>query len=266
MWVYPSASESTVIKDVPPPETDHSAPPALPEKVRSDAAEAAAPEEDAALRAATASEAPKPPLAHPAEHRHSHASRDCVLLAGAYLFGTLLAGVLQALCDARETDMLSYYLTCWRELFSVTAPSHLTTLFGAELVTVAGALTVLFLLGLSALGPVLIFLFTMVYGAGSGLLSAQLLNGLSLPTLALFVLVSGLPSAAAAGALCMFGASALEVSGKIHAFTFGRSGMTRGAGAQLLLGQYALIAVAFVPLCGAATALAYLAGQLTSLW
>ena len=28
------------------------------------------------------------------------ASRDCILLAAAYLFGTLMAGVLQALCDA----------------------------------------------------------------------------------------------------------------------------------------------------------------------
>ena len=27
------------------------------------------------------------------------ASRDCILLAAAYLFGTLMAGVLQALCD-----------------------------------------------------------------------------------------------------------------------------------------------------------------------
>ena len=38
------------------------------------------------------------------------ASRDCILLAAAYLFGTLMAGVLQALCDAEEMETLAYYL------------------------------------------------------------------------------------------------------------------------------------------------------------
>ena len=42
------------------------------------------------------------------------ASRDCILLAAAYLFGTLMAGVLQALCDAEEMETLAYYLDCWR--------------------------------------------------------------------------------------------------------------------------------------------------------
>ena len=32
------------------------------------------------------------------------ASRDCILLAAAYLFGTLMAGVLQALCDAEAVS------------------------------------------------------------------------------------------------------------------------------------------------------------------
>lgn len=40
------------------------------------------------------------------------ASRDCILLAAAYLFGTLMAGVLQALCDAEEMETLAYYLDC----------------------------------------------------------------------------------------------------------------------------------------------------------
>ena len=36
------------------------------------------------------------------------ASRDCIFLAAAYLFGTLMAGVLQALCDAEEKETLAY--------------------------------------------------------------------------------------------------------------------------------------------------------------
>ena len=36
-----------------------------------------------------------------------NASRDCILLAAAYLFGTLMAGVLQALCDSEEMETLA---------------------------------------------------------------------------------------------------------------------------------------------------------------
>ena len=35
------------------------------------------------------------------------ASRDCILLAAAYLFGTLMAGVLLALCDSEEMETLA---------------------------------------------------------------------------------------------------------------------------------------------------------------
>ena len=49
------------------------------------------------------------------------ASRDCILLAAAYLFGTLMAGVLQALCDSEEMETLAYYLDCWRGVFAASS-------------------------------------------------------------------------------------------------------------------------------------------------
>ena len=73
-------------------------------------------------------------------------------------------------------------------------------------------------------------------------------------------------TALAAGALCLFGASALQVSSRIHAFSFGRGGKGGGiphtAGAQLLVGQFALLTVCLCPLCGAATGLVCLANRL----
>ena len=136
------------------------------------------------------------------------ASRDCILLAAAYLFGTLMAGVLQALCDAEEMETLAYYLDCWRGVFAASSAVQAVGLFGAELAVVLGAAAVFLLLGLSAVGPLPIFLFAMLYGTGSGLLSAQLLNSLGAKQLVLFLLTASLPTALAAGALCLFGASA----------------------------------------------------------
>lgn len=114
------------------------------------------------------------------------ASRDCILLAAAYLFGTLMAGVLQALCDAEEMETLAYYLDCWRGVFAASSAAQAVGLFGAELAVVLGAAAVFLLLGLSAVGPLPIFLFAMLYGTGSGLLSAQLLNSLGAKQLVLF--------------------------------------------------------------------------------
>jgi hypothetical protein len=191
------------------------------------------------------------------------ASRDCILLAAAYLFGTLMAGVLQALCDAEEMETLAYYLDCWRGVFAASSAAQAVGLFGAELAVVLGAAAVFLLLGLSAVGPLPIFLFAMLYGTGSGLLSAQLLNSLGAKQLVLFLLTASLPTALAAGALCLFGASALQVSSRIHAFSFGRGDKgSHPAGARLLVGQFALLAVCLCPLCGAATGLVCLANRL----
>ena len=194
-----------------------------------------------------------------------HASRDCILLAAAYIFGTLMAGVLQALCDAEEMETLAYYLSCWRSVFAASSPAQAVGLFGAELAVVLGAAAVFLLLGLSAVGPLPIFLFAMLYGTGSGLLSAQLLTELGWKQRLLFLVTANLPTALAAGALCLFGASALQVSSRIHAFSFGKgkgSTTPHAAGAQLLLGQFALLAVCLCPLCGAATGLVCLANRL----
>ena len=197
--------------------------------------------------------------------RHFPASRDCVLLAAAYLMGTFLSGVLQALCDSTERDTLSYYLARWQDLFSASDSAHLPQLFGAEVGTLLGALGVLFALGLSALGPVLIFLFVMLYGAGFGLLFAHLTAGMTPNVCLLFVGAAGIPAAVAAGGLCLFGASALQVSSRIQAFSFGRKGgLPPKAGAGLLAGQCAVAATVFLPLCGAATGLAYLACKVVS--
>ena len=130
------------------------------------------------------------------------ASRDCILLAAAYLFGTLMAGVLQALCDAEEMETLAYYLDCWRGVFAASSAAQAVGLFGAELAVVLGAAAVFLLLGLSAVGPLPIFLFAMLYGTGSGLLSAQLLNSLGAKQLVLFLLTRRVRSVCSVLRLC----------------------------------------------------------------
>lgn len=107
-------------------------------------------------------------------------------------------------------------------LFAVQSASQIAQLFGTELLTILGVLCVLLLLGLSAIGPVPIYLFTMLYGAGAGLLTFQLFSGIPLPQALFFLFISGIPAALAAGALCWFGSCALEVSGRLHAFSLGR--------------------------------------------
>ena len=186
-------------------------------------------------------------------------SRDCILLAAAYLFGTFLAGLAAARCSAGESEVFGYYLSCWQKLFSVGTASEAAGLFRTELLTVAGALAVLLFLGLSALGPLPIFLFTILYGTGSGLLSLQWASGQELSRMLLLTAVCGIPSALAAGAVCTFGASALSVSGRLCASTFGRSGQAPGAG--VLLGQFVRTLFLLLPLCGAAVGALYLVGQ-----
>ena len=126
----------------------------------------------------------------PASHRERSAPHQgCVLLAGSYLSGAFTAGILQALLDTAEMDMLSYYLRCWRGLFAVQSASQIAQLFGTELLTILGVLCVLLLLGLSAIGPVPIYLFTMLYGAGAGLLTFQLFSGIPLPQALFFLFI-----------------------------------------------------------------------------
>ena len=168
---------------------------------------------------------------------------------------------MQAVCDASQQEMLSYFLQCWCGLFSISATPSAAGLFCAEYAALAAAATLLLLLGLSAVGPVCIFLFTMLYGLGNGLLSAQLLAGADGKSI-LALLLLGIPAACAAGCLCMFGAAALQVSGRIRAYSFRKTAGQACSGARELMGQYLLVIVVFLPLCGAATGLAYLGGKI----
>lgn len=126
------------------------------------------------------------------------------MLAAAYLFGTALAGVLRALCDRGDIQLLTYYLTCWQKLFAAQDSGAAVGLFLAEYLTVAGALTAVLLLGLSALGPLPVFLFVILYGIGTGLISAPLLGEFQLPQSLVYLLLGGIPAAIAAGCLCLF--------------------------------------------------------------
>lgn len=96
--------------------------------------------------------------------RRSKLSRETILLAAAYLLGTFLAGVAAARCVAGDAETLSYYLNCWQSLFSVQDAAGAVRLFRTEFLTVAGALTAVLFLGLSALGPLPIFLLRCCMG------------------------------------------------------------------------------------------------------
>ena len=64
-----------------------------------------------------------------------HATRDCWLLAAAFLLGCTAAGVLQAVCDARQTELLQYYLEAWQRLFAPGSMQGAVQLFGMEYLT-----------------------------------------------------------------------------------------------------------------------------------
>ena len=103
-----------------------------------------------------------------------HATRDCWLLAAAFLLGCTAAGVLQAVCDARQAELLRYYLEAWQGLFTPSGMQGAVQLFGMEYLTLGLVVSLFLVLGLSALGPVMIFGNMMLYGLGSGLLMVQL--------------------------------------------------------------------------------------------
>ena len=203
------------------------------------------------------------PTKEPCIPAKRHATRDCWLLAAAFLLGCTAAGVLQAVCDARQAELLRYYLEAWQGLFTPSGMQGAVQLFGMEYLTLGLVVSLFLLLGLSALGPVMIFGNMMLYGLGSGLLMVQLCAAGGWKAILPALLWTGLPAAAASGCLCFFGACALQVSSRIHAFSFGRGDKgSHPAGARLLVGQFALLAVCLCPLCGAATGLVCLANRL----
>ena len=194
--------------------------------------------------------------------RRQDLTRTCTALAASYLFGALLSGVVLALCRSSELAFLSAYLDNWSSLFVLDEPGAVWTLFGAEYLTVAGGATILLLLGLSAFGPVMIYLFAMLFGLGVGAVSLQLFLSAGWRSALFGLLFSGVPTAAAVVCLCLFGASALHVSGRLQRAAFGRQEASALTGARGLLAQYLMLDVLFLPICGVSTALACLAGQL----
>ena len=92
-----------------------------------------------------------------------HATQDCWLLAAAFLLGCTAAGVLQAVCDARQAELLRYYLEAWQGLFTPSGMQGAVQLFGMEYLTLGLVVSLFLLLGLSALGPVMIFGNMMLY-------------------------------------------------------------------------------------------------------
>ena len=207
---------------------------------------------------------PHPPAKVPAESGRRNLSRDCVALAAAYLFGALLSGIVLALCRTNELDMLSAYLDNWSGLFTLDESGAVWNLFGAEYLTAAGGATVLLLLGLSAFGPVLIYLFAMLFGLGIGVLELQLFLRSGWQSALLGLLLTGVPTAAAVTCLCLFGASALRVSGRLQHAAFGKKNLSAGPEARRLLGQYLVLNVLFLPICGVSTALVCLVHQMSA--
>ena len=124
----------------------------------------------------SAPEVPSPLQRHHTETRQ----KTYWLLVCAFLIGSGSAGVLLAFCEKQQPDWLQYYLQSWRGLFAAADAHTAASLFGMEYLTLAAAATLLFLMGFSALGPVLIFLFTMFYGLGNGTLFVQLLSDTAL--------------------------------------------------------------------------------------
>ena len=197
-----------------------------------------------------------PALGSPSQSRSSiqkSASRQisgqktCWLLVCAFLLGSTAAGVIKAMCAAQPLDWTAHYFQAWSKLFDAAGPQATIDLFGIQYLTLVFAATALLLLGFSALGPVLIFLFAMFYGLGSGMLTVQLFE---LQRNAGRLLVALLPAAVAADGLCIFGADALRVRGheRIRLNT--------------LMRAYLLTIVLFLPLCGVSTALAAISSRL----
>ena len=199
----------------------------------------------------------------PARRGAAQAFPGSGMLAAAFLAGSAAAGVLYALCNAPQLEWLRAYLQSWLALFSASGTHAAAAIFTAEYITLLAAATCLFLLGFSAFGPVLIVLFMMLYWAGNGILTVQLFSGTSLGGKALLLLLTAVPASAAAACLCLLGAAALRVSGRIRAYSFRtvHPGAER-PGAAVLFRQYLLTLVLFLPLCGAAAGLTCLESRL----
>ena len=201
----------------------------------------------------SAPEVPSPLQRHNTETRQ----KTC------WLIGSGSAGVLLAFCEKQQPDWLQYYLQSWRGLFAAADAHTAASLFGTEYLTLAAAATLLFLMGFSALGPVLIFLFTMFYGLGNGTLFVQLLSDTALKRETWLLLLAFLPAAAASAGLCTLGTDSLRVSSQIRVCSFFAAGPDREiVRPHGFIRQYLLTLTLFVPLCGISAALASIGSRL----
>lgn len=152
--------------------------------------------------------APEPveqlPSKEPCIPAKRHATRDCWLLAAAFLLGSSAAGVLQAVCDARQAELLRYYLEAWQGMFAPGSMQGTVQLFSMEYLALGLVVSLFLVLGLSALGPIMIFGSMMLYGLGSGLLMVQLCTAGGWKTMLSALLRTGLPAAAASGLSVFF--------------------------------------------------------------
>ena len=202
------------------------------------------------------------PATQKSESRQISGQKNCWLLVCAFLLGSMAAGVIQAICAVQPLDWTAHYFQAWSKLFAAADPQVTIDLFGIQYLTLFFAATILLLLGFSALGPVLIFLFAMFYGLGGGMLTVQLFE---LQKNAGKLLVALLPAAAAADGLCIFGADTLRVSGQIRACSFFTSDFCAGHERirfNTLMRAYLLTVVLFLPLCGVSTALTAISSRL----
>ena len=249
MWIY----DQTLLPEIKAPEPPEALPAEMPMLEL--------PAEE--IKPAPSAESPvahleKPPAARP----RSFSAADQWTLAAAFLIGSAAAGVIYALCDGQRIEWLEHYIGLWLGTFSASGTASAGSLFAAEYFTLTGVSTLLLLFGFSAFGPVLIFLFVMLYGAGNGLLIVQLFTGTSWNAKLLVIMLTFIPASVAAVCLCLLGAEALRVSGKIRAYSFlnGTPAICRSSSGSLIR-QYLLTLVCFLPLCGAAAGLACAAGR-----
>ena len=198
----------------------------------------------------SAPEVPSPLQRHHTETRQ----KTCWLLVCAFLIGSGSAGVLLAFCEKQQPDWLQYYLQSWRGLFAAADAHTAASLFGMEYLTLAAAATLLFLMGFSVLGPVLIVLFTMF---------VQLLSDTALKRETWLLLLAFLPAAAASAGLCTLGTDSLRVSSQIRVCSFLAAGPDREiVRPHGFIRQYLLTLTLFVPLCGISAALASIGSRL----
>lgn len=245
MWVYP-------LNDLPVPQNASPVVPQVP-----------APEQSAPVQEAALQMTQKAPIRHEKPSRRKAASTEHLFLAGAYLGGTAASGVLQSVCNVQEQEMLQDLLELWQGMFSPSGVESALTLFRTEYIALGGMATLLLLLGFSALGPVCIYLTEFLYGTGNGILIVQSCSSLNIKQILVLFLLGGLPAALAQGCLCLFGAYALRMSATLHRYSFRKSNDGQALiGAKMFLGQYALVMLLLLPLCGVATGLTLLGTRL----